>query len=114
LGRRGQSGCKRCGTYLCVWASCRRGLKLYGRSYRFGTSLFVSILCFAGTSAIAQGTGQPTDPQIAHIAYTAGQIDIRAAKQALGKSQNKAVKAFAGEMVRDHEAVSRPSRCSIS
>jgi putative membrane protein len=75
--------------------------------YRFGTSLFVSILCFAGTSAIAQGTGQPTDPQIAHIAYTAGQIDIRAAKQALGKSQNKAVKAFAEEMVRDHEAVNK-------
>ena len=73
--------------------------------FRFGTSLFVSILCFAGTSAMAQGTGQPTDPQIAHIAYTAGQIDIRAAKQALG--MNKAVKAFAEEMVRDHEAVNK-------
>jgi predicted outer membrane protein len=60
------------------------------------------------------GTGQPTDPQIAHIAYTAGQIDIKAAKQALGKSQNKDVKAFAEEMVRDHEAVNKPSRCSIS
>src|SRR6202045_2453543 len=56
--------------------------------FRFSTSLFVSILCFAGTSAMAQGTGQPTDPQIAHIAYTAGQIDIKAAKQALGKSQS--------------------------
>ena len=75
--------------------------------FRFGTSLFVSIVCFAGMSAIAQGTGKPTDPQIAHIAYTAGQIDIRAAKQALGKSQNKAVKAFAEEMVRDHEAVNK-------
>ena len=74
---------------------------------RFGTSLFVSILCFAGTSAMAQGTGQPTDPQIAHIAYTAGQIDIKAAKQALGKGQNKDVKAFAEEMVRDHETVNK-------
>jgi putative membrane protein len=27
--------------------------------------------------------GKPTDPQIAHIAYTAGTIDIDAAKQAL-------------------------------
>src|ERR1700704_3932265 len=52
-----------------------------GGMFRFGTSLFVSILCFAGTSAMAQGTGQPTDPQIAHIAYTVGQIDIKAAKQ---------------------------------
>ena len=75
--------------------------------FRFGTSLFVSILCFAGTSAMAQGTGQPTDPQIAHIAYTAGQIDIKAAEQALGKSQNKNVKAFAEEMVKDHEAVNK-------
>ncbi len=48
---------------------------------------------------------EATDPQIAHIAYTAGVIDITAAKQALEKSGNKAVKAFAADMVRDHEAV---------
>jgi putative membrane protein len=47
----------------------------------------------------------PTDPQIAHIAYTAGNIDIAAGKQALAKSHNKAVRAFAEEMVRDHKAV---------
>src|ERR1700750_767177 len=47
----------------------------------------------------------PTDPQIAHIAYTAGVIDIAAAKQALAKSRNKAVRSFAQEMVRDHQAV---------
>src|SRR5258707_5890567 len=32
LGRLGQSGCKRCGTFLIVWRSCRRGLKLCRRS----------------------------------------------------------------------------------
>lgn len=74
---------------------------------RFRFPLFVSILCFATPSAMAQGTSPPTDPQIAHIAYTAGQIDIKAAKQALGKSQNKEVKAFAQSMVRDHEAVNK-------
>jgi putative membrane protein len=47
----------------------------------------------------------PTDPQIAHIAYTAGNIDIAAAKQALKMSKNKAVRDFAQEMVRDHAAV---------
>jgi len=52
--------------------------------------------------ALAQA---PTDPQIAHIAYTAGQIDIDAGKQALAKSQNKDVRAFAEVMVRDHTAV---------
>ena len=48
---------------------------------------------------------KPTDPQIAHIAYTAGDIDIKAAKLALQKSQNKDVRAFADDMVRDHQAV---------
>ncbi len=75
--------------------------------FRFGTSLFVSIVCLAGMSAIAQGAEQLTDPQIAHIAYTAGQIDIEAAKQALDRVHNKDVKAFAEEMVRDHEAVNK-------
>lgn len=53
----------------------------------------------------AQPAAKPTDPQIAHIAYTAGNIDISAAKLALQKSQNKAVRTFAEEMVRDHTAV---------
>ncbi|MBU6458561.1 MAG: DUF4142 domain-containing protein [Bradyrhizobium sp.] len=57
-------------------------------------------------SGVAFAAG-PTDPQIAHIAYTAGAIDIAAAKQALAKSGNKEVKAFARDMVRDHEAVNK-------
>lgn len=61
-------------------------------------------LAFAGT-AMAQGGARPTDPQIAHIAYTAGVIDIAAGKQALAKSKNKTVRAFAQEMIRDHSAV---------
>jgi putative membrane protein len=48
-----------------------------------------------------------TDPQIAHIAYTAGNIDIAAARQAIAKASNKDVKAFAEDMVRDHEAVNK-------
>jgi len=53
-------------------------------------------------AALAQSL---TDPQIAHIAYTAGTIDIEAAKLALKMSKNKSVRAFADEMVRDHRAV---------
>ena len=34
-------------------------------------------------------------------------IDIAAAKQALAKASNKEVKAFAKDMVRDHEAVNK-------
>jgi putative membrane protein len=48
---------------------------------------------------------KPTDPQIAHIAYTAGLIDIAAAEQAVQKSQNKDVIVFAKDMERDHKAV---------
>jgi putative membrane protein len=56
--------------------------------------------------ALAEGA-KLTDPQIAHIAYTAGVIDIAAAKQAQTKASNKGVKAFAADMVRDHEAVNK-------
>jgi len=56
----------------------------------------------AAPAAYAQA---PNDAQIAHIAYTAGTIDVAAGKQALAKSQNKAVRDFAQEMVRDHTAV---------
>ena len=55
----------------------------------------------------ARAADKLTDPQIAHIAYTAGVIDINAAKQALKKAKNKDVKAFAQDMVRDHEAVNK-------
>jgi putative membrane protein len=56
-------------------------------------------------SAPAIAADGPTDPQIAHIAYTAGGLDVAAAKQALARSHNKAVRAFAQQMVRDHQAV---------
>jgi putative membrane protein len=66
----------------------------------------LAALCLLNSAAFAQGA-KPTDPQIAHIAYTAGQLDIAAAKQALDKSKNKDVRAFADDMVRDHEAVNK-------
>ncbi len=59
----------------------------------------------ASGTAFAQSTAKPTDPQIAHIAYTAGQIDIKAAELAKNKSKNKEVLSFADDMIRDHKAV---------
>ncbi|HUZ31777.1 MAG TPA: DUF4142 domain-containing protein [Xanthobacteraceae bacterium] len=64
----------------------------------------LAVLFMAPSIASAQDA-KPTDPQIAHIAYTAGQIDIEAAEQALKKSKNKDVTAFAKDMERDHKAV---------
>ncbi len=72
---------------------------------RLSAAVAVISLALSG-AALAQGA-KPTDPQIAHIAYTAGVIDIAAAKQALTKASNKDVKAFAEDMVRDHEAVNK-------
>ncbi len=69
-------------------------------------SAAIAAVSLLGGAALAQGA-KPTDPQIAHIAYTAGVIDIAAAKQALKKTHNKEVKAFAQDMVRDHEAVNK-------
>ena len=69
-------------------------------------SAAIAAAYLVSTAAMAQ-RAKPTDPQIAHIAYTAGVIDINAAKQALSKASNKEVKAFAQDMVRDHEAVNK-------
>lgn len=60
------------------------------------------LIALAGAAWAAPG---PSDPQIAHIAYTADAIDVAAGKQALAKSHNPKVRDFAEEMVRDHTAV---------
>jgi putative membrane protein len=70
-------------------------------------SAAIAVICLLTGAAFAQGAAKPTDPQTAHIAYTAGQLDIEAAKQALKKSKNKEVRAFATDMVRDHTAVNK-------
>jgi putative membrane protein len=70
-------------------------------------SAAIAAVTLMSHAALAQGAAKPTDPQIAHIAYTAGVIDIAAAKQALAKSGSKDVKAFAEDMVRDHDAVNQ-------
>jgi putative membrane protein len=62
-------------------------------------SLLTPALLWAATPA------KPTDPQIAHIAYTAGLIDVQAGKLALEKSKDKEIRAFAQRMIGDHTAV---------
>lgn len=66
-------------------------------------SLLGTAVLLGATPAVAADA--PTDPQIAHIAYTAGTIDIEAARQALARSHNAAIRSFAQQMVRDHTAV---------
>src|SRR6201987_3729203 len=77
-----------------------------------GSNMFVRLGAALAAITLLSGAAfaeaaKLTDPQIAHIAYTAGVIDVAAAKQALTKASNKEVKAFAEDMVRDHEAVNK-------
>jgi len=69
----------------------------------FGIASVASVQ--AQTPPAASPAPAINDAQIAHIAYTAGVIDVTAAKQALQRSHNRAVRAFAEEMQRDHTAV---------
>ena len=68
-------------------------------------TILAALLALGMTSAAGAHDSPLTDAQVAHIAYTAGQIDITAAEQALAKSSNPAVIEFANQMARDHKAV---------
>lgn len=67
-----------------------------------GAAVLIIGSSVAVSAAVDNG---PSDAEIAHIAYTAGQIDADAARQALAKSKNAEVRSFASTMLRDHEAV---------
>lgn len=68
-------------------------------------TLTLAITLAAGVSAMAAASDDLNDLEIAHAAYTAGQIDIRYAHLALALSVDEAVRAFAQTMIRDHSAV---------
>jgi len=75
------------------------------------------ITTFAAVSAVTLAIGYANaamdnktpadlnDLEIAHVAYTADNIDIRYAHLALAISENPKIHEFAKSMIRDHEAV---------
>lgn len=74
-------------------------------SYLALASMVLAGCMTASNPATAQQDKAPNDLEIAHIAYTAGNIDIRYAHLALAISENPQVRQFAELMVRDHTAV---------
>lgn len=64
----------------------------------FATSLFHGI-------AFAEDPAKLNDLEIAHVAYTADNIDIQYAHLALALSSNESVREFAENMIHDHTAV---------
>jgi len=69
-------------------------------------SLALSLLAF-GPAALAGQAAPPdlSDPEVAHVAVTADNIDIAAGKLALSRTHDSEVRNFASMMVRDHTGV---------
>ena len=67
---------------------------------------YLAIIALLSSGLLLAATpAKPNDAQIAHIAYTAGLLDVEAGKQAVTKSQNNDVRAFAQRMISDHTTV---------
>ena len=69
------------------------------------------VVAFGLAISLVQGCARADQPaelndlEIAHVAYTADNIDIRYAHLALAISENPAIHEFARTMIRDHEAI---------
>jgi putative membrane protein len=84
------------------------------RRYSMKTLTLIIGLAVATTGAVAQAGEAMNDLEIAHTAYTAGQLDIRYAHLALAVSENDAVREFAQTMIRDHTAVNEAAGALIT
>ena len=67
--------------------------------------LAIALPILSGVAFAAKSPDELNDLEIAHVAYTADNIDIQYAHLALAISQNPDVREFAKTMIRDHEAV---------
>ncbi|MEM7067869.1 MAG: DUF4142 domain-containing protein [Pseudomonadota bacterium] len=74
---------------------------------KFRTLIATLVLAtgLAHAPAHAQSPAELNDLEIAHVAYTADNIDIRYAHLALAISDNPDVREFAENMIHDHTAV---------
>jgi putative membrane protein len=84
-----------------MWGTIQGGSIMHNKL----TPLILALALLSPGLLWAETPAKPTDPQIAHIAYTAGLIDVEAGKLALEKSQNTDVRAFAQRMIGDHTSV---------
>jgi putative membrane protein len=84
-------------------------MKTKTRFTLIASAIFAGILFVSTTGAARQSEieapPQLNDLEIAHIAYTSDNIDIRYAHLALVISEDPDVRAFAETMIRDHGAV---------
>src|SRR5262245_16989243 len=77
-----------------------------GPMSRPSPALFSILLTAALPSlGLAQASPDLTDPEVAHVAVTADNIDIEAGKVAKTHAKSEDVKKFADMMIRDHTGV---------
>ena len=76
--------------------------------------LIMPLAALAISTGGVLANGKMNDLEIAHTAYTAGQLDIRYAHLALAVSESKAVREFAQTMLRDHGAVNKQAGALIA
>ena len=67
--------------------------------------IFMFFMLMLVISAFSQQSPALSDPEVAHVAVTANQIDISYAEIAKEKSKDKDILQFAETMVNDHNAV---------
>ncbi|MDN5214498.1 DUF4142 domain-containing protein [Fulvivirgaceae bacterium BMA12] len=67
--------------------------------------LLLAIMLMQALPILAQENPTLSDPEVAHVAVVANQIDISYAEIAKKRSKNKAVLKFAETMANDHNAV---------
>lgn len=67
--------------------------------------LATTVLAVMPLPTLADDPAALSDTEIAHVAYTADNIDIRYAHLALALSDNPEIRDFANTMIRDHTAV---------
>jgi putative membrane protein len=74
------------------------------RSKRY---LTLALIALGSTTALSAQTAPQdlSDPEVAHVAVTANNIDIDLAKLAQKRASNAEVKQFASTMITDHSAV---------
>lgn len=77
-------------------------------------TLTLAIAITAGMTGAVFADDPMNDLEIAHAAYTAGQLDIRYAHLALALSENDSVRSFAATMIRDHTAVNNAAGALIA
>lgn len=79
-----------------------RNLFKYLTQWGVGIIAFVTLFSLNTT---AKETVKLTDPEIASVAVTANQIDVKYGEIALKKSKNAEVRKFAETMVNDHNSI---------